>query len=275
MAPQIETRAHAPPPRPGRESSRGAEARDKGAPRAQPEGTRGTAFSFALLATGWCVAFVICAIWQVAAILSRATATDPPSTPPAAAPEEVALLPVESAAAEDMASRPSGANATAPVPIEPSLIAAAVDTSASFEANAEGSEQAIAVGLRPALDAADEAFALGVVPPPAAPRVSCGDVFVYIVTVAEGAPMSSTASLGIGKNGRARFRRPGQQIGDWTVLTIDDDWTGLNPDVWLEKDGAVCRAKLSGNSSRAHAAPTPAPRPPAPKTRVRSRSSRR
>jgi hypothetical protein len=98
--------------------------------------------------------------------------------------------------------------------------------------------------------------------------VGCPEIFVYIVTVAEGAPQRSAASLGVGKQGPARFRRPGERIGDWTVLAISDDWTGLNPDVWLEKDGTVCRAELEGNPSRIHQAPKP---PPKPKARRRRR----
>jgi hypothetical protein len=102
---------------------------------------------------------------------------------------------------------------------------------------------------------------LGHPPRPEYPRVGCPEIFVYIVMVAEGAPPRSAALLGVGEQGPARFRRPGERIGDWTVLAISDDWTGLNPDVWLEKDGAVCRAELEGNPSRIHPAPKPPPSP--------------
>jgi hypothetical protein len=91
------------------------------------------------------------------------------------------------------------------------------------------------------------------------------------VTIAEGAPLHSAASLGIGKRGRARLRRPGERIGDWTVLAIEDDWTGLNPDVWLEKDGQACRAELAGNPDRVHEAL----KKPKPKPKRRPRRRRR
>ena len=93
---------------------------------------------------------------------------------------------------------------------------------------------------------------LGAEPEPSYERTECGDVFVYIVSIAEAAPMASAASLAIGKGSPARFRRPGQRIGDWEVLAITDDWSGANPGVWLLKDNAVCRAELAGNPTRVH-----------------------
>jgi hypothetical protein len=231
---------------------------------------------FAVLASAWCLAFMFCAVWQVAAIICRVTATDLPAAP-GALTTAVTMLPRRSL-------RPAPAGAVAAVSLEPPLVAEAVGKAASFEVNAEASqnpasfdvnaeasERAVPVGLEATLDAGDEPFQLGVVPPSTAPRVSCKDVFVYIVSVAERAPMSSTASLGIGKDGPARFRRPGQRIGDWTLLAISDDWTGHTPNVWLEKDGAVCKAKLAGNPARVHEALSPPPKA----TRARQRKSRR
>lgn len=135
-----------------------------------------------------------------------------------------------------------------------------------FEASAEASEKAIPPGLEVALDDELEALTLGEPPPPGYPRERCEDVFVYIVTVAEGAPLRSAASIGIGKKGPARLRRPGERLGDFRVLAITDDWTGLNPDVWLEREGSVCHAELAGNPTRVHA-PLQKRKPAAPKKR--------
>jgi len=92
-------------------------------------------------------------------------------------------------------------------------------------------------------------------PPPTAAPIQCSDIFVYIVSIVEADPASSAASLGIGQDGPARFRRPGDSIGEWRVVDIKDDWSGANPDVWLTKDDVLCRAELAGNSSRADALP--------------------
>jgi hypothetical protein len=256
IPPEIEAGGSAPPPAASCASNGGIEAPIARAQRTPAHGNTG--FAFASLGCLWCLAFVICAIWQVAAIVSRVAGTE--LAPGSLIPAEmgVAALPLTSAQ-QGAPSRVEVAKAPTPALPEPTLVTEVVDTS-TFEANAEASEMAIPMGLRAGFDSEVEPFPLGVVPPATSPRVSCADVFVYIVTVAEGAPMSSTASLGIGKNGPARFRRPGQRIGDWTVLTISDDWTGLNPNVWLERDGAVCKAKLAGNPSRAHAALSAPPR---------------
>jgi hypothetical protein len=104
-----------------------------------------------------------------------------------------------------------------------------------------------------AAEASEKIIPLGAEPEPSYERTECGDVFVYIVSIAEAAPMASAASLGIGKGSPARFRRPGQRIGDWEVLAITDDWSGANPGVWLLKNNAVCRAELAGNPTRVHA----------------------
>jgi hypothetical protein len=141
-------------------------------------------------------------------------------------------------------------------------------SASTFEAQAETSERAIPVGLYSALDGGGAALTLGRPPPPDYPRVSCKDIFVYIVTITEGAPERSAVSIGVGKKGPARIRHPGQTIGGWTVLAVTDDWSGLNPDVWLEKDGTACRAELAGNPARIHQ-PTQLPRPKARRRRRR------
>lgn len=122
-----------------------------------------------------------------------------------------------------------------------------------------------------ALEIRSHALSLGQPPPEDYPRVACDDVFVYIVSMAEGAPRRSAASLGIGKKASGQFRRPGEKIGDWTLLAISDDRTGLNPDVWLEKDGAVCRAELKGNPARVAPKPRRKPKPRLFKKRRRGR----
>jgi hypothetical protein len=104
-------------------------------------------------------------------------------------------------------------------------------------------------------------------------RTECGDVFVYIVSVAE-APTGSAASLGVGKNSPARFRRPGDRIGDWEVLAITEDWSGMNPAVWLLKGNAVCRAELAGNPARVHV-PLKQVKKPVVRKKRRRRAKRR
>jgi hypothetical protein len=159
-------------------------------------------------------------------------------------------------------------------------------SSVVFEDNAEASERTVPVGLTAtlnpaALDDVTEPLVLGEPPPPYYPRRSdCADIFVYIVTIVSGAPQRSTASLGVGRDAPARVRVPGERIGDFTVLAISDDWSGLQPHVWLEKDGAVCDARLAGNPTRVHVSPKPPPPPPArthakSKRRARARRERR
>jgi hypothetical protein len=123
---------------------------------------------------------------------------------------------------------------------------------ASFEARAEASEIATPVGREQGSNADDDGVAPEEVRSVSYPVVPCDGVFVYIVTLAEGAPEWSAASLGLGKKGPARVRHPGDTLGDFTVLSINDDSTGLNPEVWLEREGAVCKAELAGNPSRIH-----------------------
>ena len=99
-------------------------------------------------------------------------------------------------------------------------------------------------------------------------------MFVYIVTTFELSPRDSAASLASSKTGPARFRRAGQMLGEWEVLGITDDWTGLNPSVWLVKDNEVCRADLDGNPARVHVALKPPVKKRKPKRR-RRRGKRR
>jgi hypothetical protein len=44
--------------------------------------------------------------------------------------------------------------------------------------------------------------------------------------------------------------RPGQWLGEWEVLAITDDWSGMRPGVWLRRGAEVCRARLNGNPER-------------------------
>jgi hypothetical protein len=102
-------------------------------------------------------------------------------------------------------------------------------------------------------------------------RTECKGVFVYIVTTFQHSPLDSAASLASSQTGPARLRRVGQSLGEWEVLAITDDWTGLNPSVWLLKDREVCRAELAGNPSRVHVLP----KPPPPKRKPRRRRGRK
>jgi hypothetical protein len=221
-------------------------------------------------------AFVACGLWQVGAIIGHAReVAHEVFVARAAAPanldnprRRVVASGATSAAFERGSSPnvprlgPEQGIATSAGPV----ITAATNTSdtraaaAVFEALAEASENVVPLGLAAALDDSSTTLTLGYPPPPEYPRAGCEEIYVYIVSVAEGAPRWSAASIGVGKEGPARLRRPGESIGDWTVLAISDDWTGLNPDVWLEKDGRACRAELEGNPSRIHQAPKPRPR---------------
>lgn len=92
----------------------------------------------------------------------------------------------------------------------------------------------------------------------------CSGVFVYIVTVAEQAPDASAASLAVGPDGPAQFVHPGQSVGDWDVLAINDDWTGTSPVVWLRHEGEVCSARLAGNPQRSRVSQVAPQRRPMP-----------
>lgn len=78
----------------------------------------------------------------------------------------------------------------------------------------------------------------------------CSGVFVYIVSISDHGGAHSSASLAAHPAGKARFRRVGQSVGDWEVLWISDDWSGVNPAVWLIRGQEVCRAELAGNPQR-------------------------
>jgi hypothetical protein len=99
-------------------------------------------------------------------------------------------------------------------------------------------------------------------PPP--PR--CENIFVYIVSVFPRFPELSAASMASGPAARARVRRVGQSIDGWEVAAIRDDWSGLNPQVWLSRAGRLCSADLAGNPARV---------PPQPPVKKRKRKAKR
>jgi len=250
-------------------------------------------YACAAVAVAAAASFVACGVWQAWALIDRAQglARDPVATQPRRVAPSAST---PRAAAEPTLSQPSPPALAAPRPPAmaqvtdgphddeaapkeaPLLTASAAPslrkaTARAFEALAEASEKISPVGIEAVLDEPAGALTLGQPPPATYPRVDCKDIFVYIVMIAEGAPLRSSASIGVGKKGPARFRRPGQRVASWTVLAISDDWTGLNPRVWLEKDGTACRAELAGNPSRAHQTPKPPPRAKARRRRSRRR----
>jgi hypothetical protein len=83
---------------------------------------------------------------------------------------------------------------------------------------------------------------------------ACEGIYVYIVTVSVQDPTQSTASLSLSGTGRGLYRRVGDRIGQFEVMAIHDDWTGLDPKVWLRKGDEVCHATLEGNDARQKAA---------------------
>jgi hypothetical protein len=189
-----------------------------------------------LLAGCASTAFATAALWQLGAVVDGvvelAGSTWAISSPnPSGVPSDSSPRAPQSRVTEKGARTPAS-----PMALDP--LHASLATPQAFEAAAEASEKIVPLGAEPELDYE---------------RTECGDVFVYIVSIAEAAPMASAASLGIGKGSPARFRRPGQRIGDWEVLAITDDWSGANPGVWLLKGNAVCRAELAGNPTRVHA----------------------
>jgi hypothetical protein len=236
-----------------------------------------------LLLAGMCgVVLMAGAVWQLGAIvdhfieLSHLAPVVPPrsarSLPVAAAPD----TPESPSASLDRAPSREANEKRAPpsslVSVDAAPGARRVTSATSFEASAEAPEKIVPLELGAVLEETEVPLTLGREPPPTHPRTSdCENVFVYIVTIAEGAPLRSAASLGAGKAGPARFRSPGDRIGDWTVVAISDDWSGLNPAVWLEKDGMVCKAELAGNPARVH---TPLKPPPRPAARKRRRARR-
>lgn len=95
------------------------------------------------------------------------------------------------------------------------------------------------------------------------PVPDCENMFVYIVSIAPRFPEQSAASIAVGRGAPGRFRRVGQSIDDWEVAAIRDDWSGLNPEVWLSHEERLCRAELAGNPARVP------PKPPVRKRRMR------
>lgn len=223
-------------------------------------------------------AFCSCAIWQAGTLFNSLMAAYPTTVTRSAFPAPTSpSAPAAVASSRMFDAKPVQPAIVAGASGEPTLAATAPPSATAFETSVEAPEKVKAAGREPLRKAAAEiTFALGEPPPATAPRIPCDDIFVYIISVAEDAPTRSAASLGIGHEGPARFRRPGDTIGDYNVLAIADDWSGLEPGVWLEKDGSVCRAKLAGNSARVHSALKPAPPPPrAARKRPKARRPRR
>lgn len=99
-------------------------------------------------------------------------------------------------------------------------------------------------------------------PPPELPKTApqCEGAHVYIVTYVPDEPSASVASLALDGAQSGTLRRVGQTIGGYEVAAITEDWSGLNPTVWLRRDGKLCRARLDGNSKRGPSEPRPAPK---------------
>jgi len=246
-------------------------------------------FACAGLAVALATAFATSGLWQAWAVIDGARQVardiDVAKTRAARPPKpRTRTHPVDRAAGKP--APPQSTPAAMPSPSRgelggaPSTAAPSLDSAESasqptavtraFEALAEATERAIPVGFGAVLDDVvpgdpEGVLTLGQPPPPTYPRVDCEGIFVYIVTLVEQAPRRSSASIGVGENGPARFRRPGQTVGAWTLLAISDDWSGLQPKVWLVKDGAACLAKLAGNPTRAHQTPAPPAARQAPK----------
>lgn len=211
----------------------------------------------AVLAASACAAFAGAALWQHVTLIEDCAALARAASPP-------------------RSLEPAGTGARAAPPLD--VVSTPVQQAAVVSTPPPHVDDAFTAmaGVRavdPA-EASEKAVTMGAAWPPAYERTECEDVFVYIVTIAERAPAQSAASLGLGKHGRARFRQPGQTLGDWEVLAITDDWTGLDPAVWLVKDKYICRAQLAGNPSRLHTPlrqPQKRQRPPRRKSRPRRR----
>ena len=223
-----------------------------------------------VLASACAFAFVAGGLWQAGALIDYfAQASGPP---PRAVPATRGALPGRS---EPPKPKPKPEPTLSPASSDVTVTSPPVAAAVTFEVQAVASEKVIPVGLEAAADDEEYELVLGEAPPPGYPRTSCDDVFVYIVTLAEGAPERSAASLGIGKSSPARLRLPGEKIGDWTVLAITDDSTGINPDVWLEKNGAACSAELAGNPARVAVATKPRVKKAKKKKKKRRRRKRK
>jgi hypothetical protein len=231
-----------------------------------------------LVAVVGAAGFVLCGVWQATTIVRGARQALREAVVESAPQTHVnARAPLARGVQTGMSS-PTAAPTPRPAAVDAQPMSRVVLTAASnlsaghssaatFEAHAEA----------PAgVDSTDDdhgevvpdSLTLGLPPPEDFPRVTCEDVFVYIVSIADGSPRRSAATIGIGKKARSQLRRPGEKIGEWTLLAISDDRTGINPGVWLEKDGAVCRAELEGNPARV------APKPKARSFRRRRRGRR-
>lgn len=172
---------------------------------------------------------------------------------------------------EDSGARPSRASPQMRAPLSAPLPASPAEARAAPALSEPSSEAA----ARSTSIASPAAFGAGPGLALWADRViaECSGVFVYIVTTAEDAAYSA-ASLALAPAAPGRFRRVGQSFGKWEVLWIADDWSGLEPEVWLRSGSDVCRATLSGNPARARAAAKDAARA-ARKRPVRKRRRRR
>lgn len=209
---------------------------------------------------GGCVAtaFATAALWQLGAVIdalveaARATSvTSPPVPVRGMVTESTPGMPQSSAMTKKDATIH-----TLPVALDSEPLHTSRAPSPSFEPAAEASEKPVALGAE-----AEPEYV----------RTECDDVFVYIVSIAEAAPMASAASLAVGKTSPARLRRPGQRIGGWEVLAITEDSSGVNPAVWLLKGNAVCRAELAGNPARVHVPLKQERKPPVVRRRRRGR----
>lgn len=202
-----------------------------------------------LLAGCGSTVYASCGLWQLGTLIGDVV--EAPQEAPARSPARVeASTPREVAPVLGASALPPPPLSADPAPLFPAPPESGRDVS-------EASEKAVSLVVE-----TDE-------PDQPAP---CEDIYVYIVSVAEGDPRQSAASLSVGKTSPARFRQPGNSIGEWEVVSIHDDWSGVNPDVWLRKGTSLCRAELAGNPARVH---VPLKPPPAKKKRAPRRRKRR
>ena len=216
-----------------------------------PANVRFALVSTLLLAGCGSTVYASCGLWQLGALIGDVVDSPVEGSVRGQTPAEVP--PAVAAVAAIAAPGRESKRPTAPLPKEdPALFLQAPERSRDVS---EASEKAVPLVVEAASPE---------------PLVPCDDIYVYIVSVVEGDPQQSAASLSLGKTSPARFRQPGGSIGEWEVVSINDDWSGVNPDVWLRKGSSLCRAELAGNPSRVH---VPS-RPPA-KQRTRRRPRRR
>lgn len=205
------------------------------------------ALATVLLVGCGCVTYASCGVWQLGALVSAVAESASAVSPrPARVAPPAALDP-----SVDPSSTPGHVAPLSPPIDAPRILS--FQPSESVQDVAEATEKAVVLGGEAAS------------PAPIAP---CDDIYVYIVSIADD-PRLSAASLGVGKASPARLRRPGSSIGEWNVVSINDDWSGINPDVWLRKGSSLCRAELAGNPSRVHV-----PLPQRSKQRMKRRRRR-